>query len=372
MYHAIARSSGLNYWQSAAYTFAGSALWEIAGETTPPSTNDQIASGIAGSFLGEPLYRISHVILVKGGENPGFLRALAATLVSPPTGVNRALFGDRFDAGVPGEMPFADLRIEIGTTATRRSGTSSATKLQFTDPFIGFLVDAGFPEPARDSRLSAFESFRLEGIASAGGFQSLATRGLLAGAHYGAGVRGRGAWGVYGGYEYFAPEIFRVSSTNASFGTTAQSHMGALTLQGTALVGIGYTAAQSIQHVDDRTYHYGLAPQANVAVRVTGGRRASFDAGARGYVVSDLGGLGTGERDVILRADAALAVRAVGKHGFAVRSVWAERQVTLPGLPRVTQKEATFGIFYTFLGTGGFGGPAPMRQEAAGTASSRR
>jgi len=43
MYHGIARSNGLSYWPSVAYTFAGSALWEIPGETTPPSRNDQIA-----------------------------------------------------------------------------------------------------------------------------------------------------------------------------------------------------------------------------------------------------------------------------------------------------------------------------------------
>ena len=63
MYHGIARSNGLSYWPSVAYTFAGSAFWEIAGETTPPSRNDQIASGIAGSFLGEPLFRISRLLL---------------------------------------------------------------------------------------------------------------------------------------------------------------------------------------------------------------------------------------------------------------------------------------------------------------------
>ena len=349
MYHAIARSSGLNYWQSAAYTFVGSALWEIAGETTPPSKNDQIASGIAGSFLGEPLHRISHVILVKGGEHPGFLRALAATLVSPPTGVNRGLFGSRFDAGVPGEMPFADLRLEIGMTALRRGG-ESVTALQFTDAFIGFTVDAEIPDPDRDSRLKPFDAFRLEGIASSGGFQNLATRGLLFGSDYGAGVRGRGVWGVYAGYDYFAPGIVRVSSTNASVGTTAQSHLGALTLQGTALVGIGYTATQPVQRVDDRIYHYGLAPQANIATRIIAGRRASLDAGVRAYLVGDLSGSGDDD-DVILRADATLAVRIAGKHGLAVRTVRAERRATPPGLPAFTQHESTLGIFYTFVGT---------------------
>ena len=58
MYHGFARSAGLNYWESLAYTFAGSALWEIAGETTLPSRNDQIATGIGGTFFGEPLFRL--------------------------------------------------------------------------------------------------------------------------------------------------------------------------------------------------------------------------------------------------------------------------------------------------------------------------
>jgi hypothetical protein len=354
MYHTIARSSGLTYWQSAAYTIAGSALWEIAGETTPPSKNDQIASGIAGSFLGEPLHRISYLILVKGGEQPGFLRALAATAVSPPTGVNRALFGDRFNPGVPGEMPLADLRFEIGMTASHPR-PRSLSALQFTSPFIGFSIDYGLSPSGSDQRLRAFDYFRLEGIASSGGFQTLGARGLLAGGDFGAGERGRGIWGVYGGYDYFAPDIFRVSSTNASFGTTVQSHLSGVTLQGTALLGIGYTAAQSIEDVDGRDYHYGLAPQAAIALRVISGRRASVDVGAREYFISDLGGFGTDQREVILRADATVALRLVGKHGVAARYVRSERRITHPLMGRVMQGESTLGFFYTFLGSGGFG-----------------
>ena len=93
MYHGIARSNGLSYWPSVAYTFAGSALWEIAGETTPPSRNDQIASGIAGSFLGEPLFRISRLLLERADHGPGVWRTLASVLASPPTGLNHVLVG---------------------------------------------------------------------------------------------------------------------------------------------------------------------------------------------------------------------------------------------------------------------------------------
>src|SRR2546427_13076358 len=52
IYYGFARSAGLNYWQSMGYTVAGSLLWETVGEKTPPSLNDNIASGIGGSVVG--------------------------------------------------------------------------------------------------------------------------------------------------------------------------------------------------------------------------------------------------------------------------------------------------------------------------------
>src|SRR5205823_9012448 len=80
MYHGFARSAGLNFWESLGYTFAGSALWEIAGETTIPSRNDQIASGIGGSFLGEPLFRLANLVLEKSDHLPRFWRELTAAV----------------------------------------------------------------------------------------------------------------------------------------------------------------------------------------------------------------------------------------------------------------------------------------------------
>src|SRR5690242_20039735 len=41
IYQGLARSAGLGYWEASAYTFAGSLLWEEAGESTKPSINDQ-------------------------------------------------------------------------------------------------------------------------------------------------------------------------------------------------------------------------------------------------------------------------------------------------------------------------------------------
>ena len=146
---------GSSYWQSVAYTFAGSALWEIAGETTPPSKNDQIASGIAGTFLGEPLFRTSRLLLDRGATA---VRDSGARCrrprSSPPAGVNRA------DVRRPlrrQSRPRRDRRIRHAA-ADRRDGAdigrldSVAANATMDTPFVGFSVDYGFPGQVATTR----------------------------------------------------------------------------------------------------------------------------------------------------------------------------------------------------------------------------
>ena len=52
IYYGLARSAGLTFWESFLYSVAGSFLWEMGGEKTPPSINDMIATPIGGTFLG--------------------------------------------------------------------------------------------------------------------------------------------------------------------------------------------------------------------------------------------------------------------------------------------------------------------------------
>ena len=116
MYHGFARSAGLNYWESLLYTNVGSFLWETGGETTDPSINDQIASGIGGSFFGEALFRMASLVLEGDGDKPGFWRELGATVLSPPTGFNRLAFGDRFKPVFPSHNPATFWRLRLGAS----------------------------------------------------------------------------------------------------------------------------------------------------------------------------------------------------------------------------------------------------------------
>jgi hypothetical protein len=352
MYHGIARSSGLGYWSSMAYTFAGSALWEIAGETTPPSGNDQIASGIAGSFLGEPLFRISRLLLDRSDDQPGPWRKLASVIVSPPTGINALLFGA--PAGGPSldAVPFSDIRVQFGITAIP-DGSRAGYSLAMDQPRLALSMDHGYPGNASYRHERPFDYFRIESSVSNEGLEHLSTRGLVAGADYGSG-RLDGIWGLYGSYDYFAPADFRFSSTALSFGTTLQTSLGkSMVLQSSGLAGAGYVATFAEDQTDD--FHYGVAPQAIANVRLIAGSRAALDLTAREYFVSGLGGFGTGQRDLIFVGDAWLAVRLYRKHGLAVTYQRAGRSTDYMQLPDQTRASSTVGVFYTFLGAGGFG-----------------
>ena len=46
-YYGPARSTGQGYWESAGCAFAGNAMWDIAGERTNPSRNDQVPAASA-------------------------------------------------------------------------------------------------------------------------------------------------------------------------------------------------------------------------------------------------------------------------------------------------------------------------------------
>lgn len=91
------RSNGYNYFQSSAFSIAGSLMWEYFGENTRPSYNDIINTPISGAFLGEILYRLSSNVL--DDRTHGIRRVsreVAAGLINPVRDLNRIIQGKSF------------------------------------------------------------------------------------------------------------------------------------------------------------------------------------------------------------------------------------------------------------------------------------
>jgi len=379
IYYGFARSAGLNYWQSALYTLGGSFLWETFGETTPASLNDLITTGVAGTFVGEALFRMASLLLEGGGETPGFWRELGAALISPPTGFNRLVFGDRFDAVFPSRDPAVFIHLRLGarlTTDVTNAGVSSdPQRLQGS---ADYAITYGLPGKPGYRYTRPFDYFHFElntvpnASTVANAFENVTIRGLLAGAKYELGDDYRGVWGIFGSYEYLSPQIFRLSTTGFSLGTTAQWWLSrAVALQGTALGGVGFGAAGTVADRAERDYHYGLTVTGLVGLRLIFGERAMLEATGRQYYVGGSGdgaGVNTSafSGEIIARGNLGLTVRIFGPHAIGLQYLVSTRDARLVGQRDRHQSIETVSLSYNFLGHRRFGAVEWRTADAVG------
>lgn len=368
IYYGLARSAGLGYWPSLLYTLAGSFLWETAGETTRPSINDHVATGIGGTFVGEAAFRMASLLLEGGGEAPGFWRELGAALISPPTGLNRLLFGERFKPIFPSRDPEVFIRLRVGATLTghvRNAGLSNDVKRQ--EGSADYAITYGLPGKPGYEYTRPFDYFHFEFTAvpnadtAGNALENVAIRGLLIGQRYAWGDDYRGVWGLFGGYDYFSPQIFRVATTTTSVGTVGQWWLSpTVALQGTVLGGLGFGAAGTVADKEERDYHYGLIPQVLIGMRLIVGERAMLEAGGRQYFVAGTGadhGISTGAfgRENISRANVGVTLRIHGPHAIGLQYVVSSRDARFPDRTDRHQSVETVSVSYNFIGHTRFG-----------------
>ena len=356
MHYGFARSAGLSFWESTGYAVAGSALWEIAGETTPPSANDLVNTGLGGSFMGEALFRLASLLL-ENDDVPPLWREVGAALIQPSTGFNRLAFGQRFDEVFASRDPAIYSRADLGFSGTAEQTTgTSTTKLDRNELQADFAIDYGLPGKPGYRYRRPFDLFSFQTtVSSANGFENLMTRGLLVGRAYDAGPDVAGVWGLYGSFDYIAPQVYRVSSTALSLGTTGQWWLTpSVAMQGTALIGAGYTAVGTTKSTEETDYNYGVSPQALVAWRTILGDGVALDVTGRAYFVSRVASVPDRGRDVIGRIDAGLTWRVHGRHGVSVKYLGNLRDANYGGVDQ-SQSRNTIGLFYTYLGKDGLG-----------------
>jgi hypothetical protein len=358
MYHGFARSAGLSYWEASAYTFAGSAAWEIAGERTLPSRNDQISTGIGGSFLGEALFRMANLVLETGGGLPPFWRETVAAVVSPSQAFNRHVMHLQKDSIFSSNGAAYYSQLAVGFMGATQNAAGSSQAPTRNELQADYSLDYGMPGKEGYEYRRPFDHFAFRAtFSSANGFENVLTRGLLIGRGYGVGNDYRGVWGLYGSYDYISPQTFRISSTALNLGTTGELHIGKhVEVQGSAMAGLGYAAVSTLRGaVSDRDYHYGVAPQVLVALHTIWDDRSALDLTLRDYFVSRVGGLSRGGRDNIVRADVSYTWRLSGHNAVTVKYLWNHRDAEYPDLGDRSQTRGTVGIFYTRLGADGFG-----------------
>jgi hypothetical protein len=358
VYFNIARSNGLTFWESLGYAFAGSAVWEVAGETTPPSRNDQITTSFGGSFLGEALYRMANLVLDRGNGSAPTLRETGAALVSPALGYNRqsgrARRAAELWAGAP-PATFSRLQLGASNPASSNVGPSLATKRR--EVAADFALEYGLPGKAGYTYHKPFDYFLFRArVSNANGLESLTSRGLLFGAPYGHGAHLRGIAGIYGSYDYLSPQLFRIASTGVSVGSNVQLWLARdLALQAHASTGVGYTATGTIRASSSGQYHYGFAPQTMLGLRLIYDDSFSLDLSSSAFFDGKLTSPDTGGNDRVLRGDASLTYRITGPHAVSLKYLTSRRRFSFPGVPERQQRYDSVGLYYTLQLSRGMG-----------------
>ena len=116
--------NGLSFWGSAPMALTGSLMWELFGESKPPAINDVLSTSITGIALGEPLYRLSLLVLDETSSGLDRLwREAVVFLLNPGTGTGPPVA--RADLDPPAESPGAPSGRPAGRHGDRPAGNTS-------------------------------------------------------------------------------------------------------------------------------------------------------------------------------------------------------------------------------------------------------
>lgn len=158
VYFNAARSNGYNFWQSGAFAFAGSFIWEMFGEANHGAVNDWAMTSIGGIGLGEVLHRTAKMVrdnTMQGAGRTG--REFAGMLIDPVGGFSRMLRGEMSKVGPNPEDRFPDHNSVIMSAGLRVLGDGRVYDSQSAGGYADLTVVYGDPFSDFDEPFDSFE-----------------------------------------------------------------------------------------------------------------------------------------------------------------------------------------------------------------------
>lgn len=287
LYYNAARSNGMNFWQSLPFVFAGSLMWEMAGEREKPSINDMITTTVVGAGLGEVTHRLAGRIIHEQEHGPRrFFREVSAALINPAQGFNRLVTGrawkirhDNRAALEEHDGHPADEKADDDSDAPRLmlGGSYLAASDDFQNgrvlPFLAFSIDYGQAADGEQHHIP-YDFFTGEAALNFGKGQPFASHLQVTGRLFSTPiVDNRRIVGELGLYQYFDYENYELrDSTHLSpfpYGEMASVGPGVAFVmpqimpvlsaeQRFFLKGVALGASKTdYYHVDKRSYNYG-------------------------------------------------------------------------------------------------------------------
>jgi hypothetical protein len=229
-YFAAARDNGLGYWAGAPLVFFHSAVWEYFGETTQPSINDLVDTGLGGIALGEMFHRVAATI--RNNERGGggrTLRELAALPFDPVGTVNRLVRGEWGRKGPnPSEHnPVGTvLRVGGGFGVVRGPGPLTAS-LKSADFTSILFADLKYGDSYTDTLKKPFDAFSARVLLAPGhgGLEQLVGVGRITGTEIGSTEWHRHQLELNQRFEYLNNGALQFGAQTLQVGISSRVHL---------------------------------------------------------------------------------------------------------------------------------------------------
>ncbi len=295
VYFNLARANGLSFWASAPVAVAGSLMWELFGESTPPSKNDLLVTSMSGIAMGEATRRLS--LLILNNEASGLdriWREATVLLMNPGLGLTRLSRGETWHRELnPLDRRPSTLRATLALGSRRLTLDGGPTREVMDLAFGAFALEYG--DPYNPTKSHPFSSFTFTTELSSGPtttLTELGTRGLLVPMHRSAGSTDR-VTGVFMDFEYQWNESYQFSEQSFGIGTMTRSGTGAWRLNTDLSAELMPLVASSDLYAENRVlraYDYGAGVGGRVVVQVDYRGTRVLSAGYRGFWTATVNG----------------------------------------------------------------------------------
>lgn len=206
-YFNCGRSNGYNFYESSAFSFGGSLMWELFMENTKPSYNDLINTTVSGIFLGEVEYRLSSKFLddrKSGGQR--ILREVVATIIDPERGFNRLVQGKMFRVVQQEVYQKESLHLTVGIGARRTNRASGLGFESIKAGVLNFNIVYGDPYEVRSRK--PFDYFKIRADLTSGDLTHIAHNVTGDGFLFGRNTNNGTLIGAFQHYDYWNTESF--------------------------------------------------------------------------------------------------------------------------------------------------------------------
>jgi hypothetical protein len=282
-----ARANGYDYYESTGFTFFGSYMWKIFGETGVPERNDLFLTTAGGAVLGEVSYRISSYFLddrTTGAER--FFREAFAGIIDPVREFNRLLDGYMFR--LTSEEVYQKEPLNLTFAAGEHwvnDGRSFATGPP--SDMLTLQLDYGNPFEVRSRK--AFDYFKLRADLTVGAGRKVVDNVMGYGILFGSNVaQGNGdfLFGVFQHYDYWDNKTFEMGTIAFGVGMVSRIHLGTANnlMVEAHIAGVPFAGSSTQLGPDTsqvRDYNFGGGAEAKCETSLNFGSLATFTV--RGY-----------------------------------------------------------------------------------------